>query len=68
MFTFSKSLIADAKAVAEEMLKTGEKIKGIHFGKNNDSLFVSVNPDLVEGIYLFKIEETKFYIGSKMAR
>lgn len=68
MFTFSSSLIADAKAVAEEMLKTGEKIKGVHFGKGKDSLFVSVSQEFVKGVEEFEIGETKFFIGSKRAR
>lgn len=68
MFTFSRSLIAEAKAVAEEMLKTGEKIKGIPFGKGNDSLFVSVSQEFVEGVEEFEIGETTFFIGSKRAR
>lgn len=68
MFTFSRSLIEDAKAVAAELLKTGEKIQAIPFGKDNDSLFVSVSQEFVKGVGEFKIGETKFFIGSKRIR
>lgn len=68
MFTFSRSLIENAKVVAAELLKTGEKVKGIPFGKDNDTLFVSVSQEFVEGIEEFEIGETKFFIGSKRIR
>ncbi|MFH2124114.1 MAG: hypothetical protein ABIJ50_11620 [Pseudomonadota bacterium] len=59
MFTFSKSLLIDAEKVAVEMLKTGEKIKPIPFGKRNDTLFVSVTQDFVKGIEEIVIEGEK---------
>jgi len=63
MWTFSKKLIKEATELGQEMLRSGEIIRSLTFGKGN-ILFVTSDPKKVLVSKCVVVEGVPFYIGS----
>ena len=65
MFTFSQSLIEDAKNIAKEMLENNTEIMPIPFGARMNAIFVATNHHLIVPIHYFEMGGKAFIIGGK---
>lgn len=65
MFETASKRIRDAIKEIEVMKKTGEKIRPLPFGDENDTLFVSADMDLLEGFDVVEVDDTIYFIGFK---
>lgn len=65
MFETVSKRIKDAKKEIEIMKKTGEKIRPLPFGEENDTLFVSADKDLLSAFDVVEVDDIIYFIGFK---
>ena len=63
-FDFSSDLLTEARILAVEMAKNGEKIREMKVGEFGQ-VFLSSDEELVKWIQAFKSGGAMFYIGAK---
>ena len=68
MWHTASKKIEDAKKEIEIMKKTGEKVRPLPFGDDNDTLFVSSDINLLLGFDVVEVDGTMYYIGFKRVR
>ena len=66
MWWINPNLTEEAKIMAEGMLKTGEVIKPIEFGKRLDIIFVTTDHSLIVPLVYFELGGKRFYFGHKL--
>ncbi len=66
MFKTASSTIENAKTEIARMQETGEKIRPIPFGEDEDSLFVTSDKTLIRAYDVVEVDDVMYYIGFKM--
>ena len=60
----SSTIVEEAKEKAKKMLKSGDAIPALNFGKSKNSVFVTTNDSLLTAVTeYFELEGKNFYIG-----
>ena len=65
MFNTASSTIENAKAEISKMKETGEIIRPIPFGEDEDSLFVTSDKTLIRAYDVVEVDGIMYYIGFK---
>ncbi len=65
MFKTASKRIEDAKREIEIMKRTGEKIRPLPFGVENDTIFVSPDRNLLLGFDVVEVDDIIYFIGFK---
>lgn len=66
MRTTSPKHLADAVAVAREMLRSGDRIREVPFGKARNCFYVSVDPEALNYPQIIEVEGgANVYLGTK---
>lgn len=65
MIKTTSKRITDALTEIEAMKKTGEAIRPLPFGKNNDTLFTSADQNLITAFDCIEVNGVFYYIGFK---